>query len=233
STTSMSSMCRLIVEGSTVNKVVSGRVQSELSEPLEHLFSEAEWLDNCPLSEDPETAEHIERIKLDIEAIRTRMRGVTSGPQTLLGVDRALANRERDPVIDGRRILVADDEPRIRHVLRDVLRGRGAEVTVCSDGGEAIAEIERVARNEAPRFDLVLSDIKMPDRNGYEVFAASRKIMEEAPVILMTGFGYDPHHSIVRASQEGLEAVLFKPVQVEQLLEAVRKALGSRETSPS
>jgi DNA-binding NtrC family response regulator len=41
----------------------------------------------------------------------------------------------------------------------------------------------------------------------------------------MTGFGYDPNHSIVRASQEGLSAVLFKPFKVEQLLNEVHRAL--------
>ena len=74
------------------------------------------------------------------------------------------------------------------------------------------------------RFDLVLSDIKMPDKTGYEVFAAARKI-STVPVILMTGFGYDPNHSIVRASQEGLQAVLFKPFKVDQLITEVRKAI--------
>ena len=223
----------LVGEGSNVNQEVSGRVQSELAEPLEDLIQEAEWLDTCPLGSDPEAAAHVERIKADIAAIRDKMSRVTSGPQTLLGVERALADRERDPVLDGRRVLVADDEPRIRHILRDVLRGRGRDVVGCAHGGEAIDELERVARGELAAFDLVLSDIKMPDRNGYEVFAAARKSESAVPVILMTGFGYDPHHSIVRASQEGLEAVLFKPLQVEQLLDAVRKALVSHETANS
>jgi DNA-binding NtrC family response regulator len=72
---------------------------------------------------------------------------------------------------------------------------------------------------------LVVSDIKMPDKTGYDVFAAAHKHNSALPVILMTGFGYDPNHSIVRASQEGLAAVLFKPFKVEQLLGEVRKAL--------
>ena len=90
---------------------------------------------------------------------------------------------------------------------------------------------EKAARGEGPMFQLVVSDIKMPDRNGYEVFAAARRIKPDLPVILMTGFGYDPHHSIVRASQEGLQDVLYKPFQVEQLVELVRKALkfGGRD----
>jgi two-component system, sensor histidine kinase SagS len=67
----------------------------------------------------------------------------------------------------------------------------------------------------------------MPDKSGYDVFAAARKRDLTMPVILMTGFGYDPNHSIVRASQEGLQAVLFKPFKVEQLLAEVRKAILS------
>jgi DNA-binding NtrC family response regulator len=65
----------------------------------------------------------------------------------------------------------------------------------------------------------------MPDKTGYDVFAAAHKRNTSTPVILMTGFGYDPNHSIVRASQEGLQAILFKPFKVEQLLGEVRKAL--------
>jgi len=65
----------------------------------------------------------------------------------------------------------------------------------------------------------------MPDKTGYEVFAAARKRRGNMPVILMTAFGYDPNHSIVRASQEGLQAVLFKPFKVNQLLTEVRRAL--------
>jgi len=42
----------------------------------------------------------------------------------------------------------------------------------------------------------------------------------------MTGFGYDPNHSIVRASQEGLAAMLFKPFKVEQLMKEVRAAVN-------
>jgi len=44
----------------------------------------------------------------------------------------------------------------------------------------------------------------------------------------MTGFGYDPNHCIVRASQEGLSAVLFKPFKVDQFLTEVRKALQAQ-----
>jgi DNA-binding NtrC family response regulator len=126
---------------------------------------------------------------------------------------------ERDALLGGRRILVADDEEIIRETIADVLSKAGALTVMASDGKEATAMIR------AQHFDLVLSDIKMPHRNGYEVFAAAREVNEHCPVILITGFGYDPNHAIVRASKEGLAGVLFKPFKVEQLLDEVRHAL--------
>ena len=123
-------------------------------------------------------------------------------------------------------ILVADDEPNLRTTISDVLRKYQAVVTVAASGAEAITQID--APGNACPFDLVVSDIKMPDKTGYDVFAAARRRCTSLPVILMTGFGYDPNHSIVRATQEGLQAVLFKPFKVEQLMIEIRKALGQR-----
>ena len=65
------------------------------------------------------------------------------------------------------------------------------------------------------------------ERSGYEVFRAAKEVSADTPVILMTGFGYDPHHSIVRASQEGLHSFLFKPFKAGQLVEEVKKALSA------
>ncbi len=71
----------------------------------------------------------------------------------------------------------------------------------------------------------------MPGKNGYDVFAATKNRNSDCPVILMTGFGYDPNHSIIRARQEGLSAVLFKPFKVDQLINEVRTAIGAKTTS--
>src|SRR5207248_796817 len=110
----------------------------------------------------------------------------------------------------------------IRTTISDVLRKYHVDVTMASNGAEAIGYLE------STDFNLVVSDIKMPDKTGYDVFAAVRKKSQTLPVILMTGFGYDPNHCIVRASQEGLQAVLFKPFKVDQLLSEVRKALQAQ-----
>ena len=50
-----------------------------------------------------------------------------------------------------------------------------------------------------------------------------KEMMEAVPMALMTGFGYDPGHSIVKARQAGLQAVLYKPFRLDQLLETVEQ----------
>jgi CheY-like chemotaxis protein len=216
----------LVVERSTVNETVSDRVEGELNEPLSDILREADFFRELA-ARDPEAARHVERIRADVESIHRRVKNVASGPQTLLGIEGAMAERKIDPALAGKRVLVADDEPNVRRIIHDVLHNRGCEVVVCEDGGAAINALESVAGGKLEPFHAVVSDIRMPDRNGYEVFAAARKHCPGIPVILMTGFGYDPHHSIVRASQEGLQSVLFKPFPVERLLEEVRKAVGA------
>jgi DNA-binding NtrC family response regulator len=140
----------------------------------------------------------------------------------MIGV-RSTRRQVKDAVLDGKRILVADDEDMLRDTVRDVLTGYGCRVSTATDGAYAIELIAEQA------FDLVLSDIKMPRNSGYEVFAAAKEANAKTPVILTTGFGYDPNHSIVRARREGLAAVLFKPFKVDQLLDEIRTALKSIE----
>lgn len=217
----------LNVERSATSETFSGRVEGELSAPLQDILKEADWLKELG-TRDPEAAKHVQRIIDDVDSIRKRVKNVATGAQTLLGVDEANAKAKLDPVLHGKIILVADDEANIRRIVHDCLQLRGAIVVTCPSGVEAIAALEAAAAGERPRFDAVLSDIRMPDRNGYEVFAAARKSFPGLPVILMTGFGYDPHHSIVRASQEGLQNVLFKPFPVDRLLEELRKAVSPK-----
>ncbi len=217
----------LLVERYTTREDTSGTMQGELSAPLNDLVLEAEYLKE-QASENPDLLEHIERILKDVASIRTRVKDVAQGPRSLLGVDEELRSRRYDPVLGQRRVLVADNEERIVETVRDVLRNRGAVVSTSGSGEAAIREIRRVAA-AGERFDLVISDINLGDVTGYEIFAEAKKADEQVPVILMTGFGYDPHHSIVRASQEGLQCVLFKPFQAETLVDECRKAIAEPE----
>ena len=215
----------LVVERRSAGEAVSGTVEGELSEPLNDILREVQELTEGAGAETAR-GRRIERIRSDVEAIRRRVREAAQGPQHILGAEKALTDVCIDPTLAGKRVLVADDEAKMRQTIREILRARGCVVVMCENGTQAIEALNAVAAGNSKAFDLLISDIRMPDHNGYEVFAAGKRAIPTLPTILMTGFGYDPHHSIVRASQEGLQAVLFKPFQAERLLEEIKKALG-------
>jgi CheY-like chemotaxis protein/GAF domain-containing protein len=216
----------LVVERYTTRETAAGAVQGEISEPLNDLVAEAQRLKDAPGMTE-ESARALDRILRDVEAVRRRVKHAGSGPRTLLGIEAALADRRVDPLLESKRVLVADNEQVMRETVRDLLQARGCVVSMFDSGETAIAALEVAAPGE---YHLIISDISMGDKTGYEVFASAKKIDRDVPVILMTGFGYDPHHSIVRASQEGLQCVLFKPFQAEKLIEEVKKALATRRT---
>jgi len=208
----------LVTERVETSHKVTDTVNAEVAGPLNDIASDIGGMMDEFIGHD-ELRSKLQTVLDNVNFIRTSLRQAAEGPNSVLGAQNLQVSD--DPIIAGARVMVVDDEPNIRATIADILRKYGADVTVGTSGQNAI---DLVTDNE---YDLVLSDIKMPDKTGYDVFAAVKKKGSPAPVILMTGFGYDPNHCIVRASQEGLAAVLFKPFKVEQLLGEVRRALQS------
>lgn len=213
----------LVVERYTTNEKVSQNVMNELSTPLDAISEKAEALSRTGLDTDQATL--LESIATAAEGLRNRVAVCTSGPQTLLDAESEISRLQVHDQLAGRHILVADDETQLRLDLTTVLEQIGMVVTSCSNGLEAIESMALRKEKGEAFFEIIVSDIRMPDRNGYEVFSAAKEHQETIPVILMTGFGYDPNHSIVRASQEGTAAVLFKPFKAAMLIEAIENAL--------
>ena len=83
-------------------------------------------------------------------------------------------------------------------------------------------------------YDVVISAIKLPDMTGFELLTKLRELGEAVPLIMMTGFGYDPGHTIVKARQAGLpaNAILYKPFRLDQLLETVEGAIRATGKVP-
>ncbi len=123
------------------------------------------------------------------------------------------------PRLASTRILVVDADESIRRSAHHLLGSQGANVETARDAHEAIALMR-----QAP-YSTALVDIRLPDLDGYETYKRLREVQPNVPIILMTGFGWDPSHSIVKARQEGLQTVLYKPFRSDRLMEAVEQAL--------
>jgi CheY-like chemotaxis protein len=101
----------------------------------------------------------------------------------------------------------------------------GCVVETAHDGSEAICMVRNLADEDG--YNCIIVDIRLPDMNGYELMLKLQDLLGVVPLVLMTGFGYDPGHSIVKARQAGLDPsrVLYKPFRLDQLLDTVEKAI--------
>ncbi len=205
----------LVIERYTTNEQISKTILNELTQPLHAIDALAVEL---MASDHPLGQKLLDAAK----TVHQRLTACTAGPQTIIDADRANFIQP-DAEMKDRTILIADDEEVVRLGVEVVLKKLGCSVTVCEDGTQTLEALNEAKRLEKP-YDLIISDIRMPGCNGYEVFRAATEIWPNQAVILMTGFGYDPHHSIMRASQEGMHTVLFKPFRTDQLVETVKKA---------
>jgi DNA-binding NtrC family response regulator len=115
------------------------------------------------------------------------------------------------------RVLVVDDERRQRDILQMILEAEGYETTAAGSGRQAL----QAAREEA--FDVVLTDLKMPDMNGLELLAALPNRPGRPSVILMTAHG--TIDSAVDAMRKGAFDYLTKPLEKEELLLVLRRAM--------
>lgn len=209
----------LASERRTTTGQLGTNVMAEITGPLSDILTDVENLVEDYIGHD-DLRHRLRKISDNAVRIRESVKEVTLAKPGVIGV-RPADRRQTDPDLEGKRVLVADDEDMLRQTVHDVLTGYGCKVSTATDGARAIELISQQT------FDLVLSDIKMPQKNGYQVFAAAKEANPATPVILTTGFGYDPNHAIIRARREGLSAVLFKPFKVDQLLNEIRAALKS------
>ncbi len=118
------------------------------------------------------------------------------------------------------RILVADDEPSIRNIIRKALEQAGHEVVEAEDGVVALA-----AFKEQPA-DLVVVDIFMPEKDGLQLIAELRDEHPGTKIVAISGSVYErrPRFLEIAGRMESV-ATLAKPFSVDELLEAVKEAL--------
>ena len=126
-----------------------------------------------------------------------------------------------------KKLLLADDSVTIQRVIEMTFSGEDVQVLAVSDGEEAIARIA------AEKPDIVLADIGMPKRSGYEVsaFVKGRPELAHIPVLLLAG-AFEPVDE-AKAKEAGCDGVLVKPFEPQHVIARVRELLGGATGSPT
>jgi len=117
-------------------------------------------------------------------------------------------------------ILVIDDEVQLREMLVDALTQAGHHVEAAADG------LAGLARFQSGAFDVVLTDLSLPERSGLEVARAVKNLRPQTPVVLITGWGHlvDPG----RLREHGVDLTVVKPFRLDRVLAVVNDALRLR-----
>ena len=115
------------------------------------------------------------------------------------------------------RVLIVDDEKFIRDILADFLGMEGYVVRTAEDGASALAELGHA------RYDMIISDLKMPRMGGIELLAAIGQAAPSALTVIMTGFG--TVETAIDAMKRGAYDYILKPFKVEEVIHVVQRGL--------
>jgi DNA-binding response OmpR family regulator len=125
----------------------------------------------------------------------------------------------------GPHLLLVEDDSELSTSLVLYLESEGYEVTLAENGTDAEEEATRL-----PGYDLIILDVKLPDKNGFEVLRQAREEGVHTPVLMLTGLG--DHEEKMRGFQVGADDYLTKPFETEELLARI-DALLRREAQVS
>ena len=139
-----------------------------------------------------------------------------------MGKKRPLRKRSpRSRSRDKARILVIDDEDSVRDVLSRMLKAKGHQVAVASNGEEGIE------RFRSEPFDLVFTDLGMPKVSGWEVGKTIKAINPKVPIAMITGWGVELDRE--KLSESGIDLSIAKPFNFDQVINLVFEAMELKE----
>lgn len=206
-------------------------IHSAVAMPVDEILNDAVNVMEGYIGHSPEVVDRLRRIlhnardiKQTIQQIGQRMTPLEAVPAGVQSPQHA-ALREK-------RILVVDADEQVREDAHQLLERYGCVVETAQKGAEAVMMVRSSGGSSG--YDVIISDIRLPDFSGYQLMLRLGDIMHRVPMVLMTGFGYDPGHSIVKARQNGLhpKCVLFKPFRLDQMIDVVNTILDLNKDDP-
>lgn len=196
-------------------------IHSAVALPVDEILNDAVNVMERYIGHEPEVVERLQRILRNARDIKQVIQKV--GQKMTPSQAHPAPPQPEGGALQGRRILLVDEDTAVRSAAHALLERYGCVVETAPDGEQAMFMV----RNSG--YDVVIADIRLPDMSGFQFMQKLQQVMdvEPLPLILMTGFGYDPDHSIVKARQAGLQAILYKPFRLDQLLSTVEQVVTS------
>jgi len=193
-------------------------IHSAVALPVDDILNDAVNVMECYIGHDAVVADRLRRILRNARDIKRLIQKVGQKMAPAQAHPPGKQSQQR-PLLVNRRVLVADEDETVRCAAHDLMERFGCIVETAHSGGEACLMIRNLSSGE--QYDVIIADIRLPDMSGYDLMVRLRDMIDPVPLVLMTGFGYDPGHSIVKARRAGLQAVLYKPFRLDQLLQTV------------
>ena len=200
-------------------------IHTAVALPIDDILNEAVNVMERYIGHEPEVVARLEKILRNARDIKQVIQKVGQQMTPSEAVPASLQPEQR-PLLAARRILVVDDDASVRSAAHALLERYECAVETAHNGSEAMSMVRRTSALGA--YDVVIADIRLPDMNGYDLMQQLIKIADAPSLVLMTEFGYDPGHSIVKARRAGLKEVLYKPFRLDQLLETVERIIESK-----
>ncbi len=220
----------LVAEQTNAAQQSCEAIHSAVALPIDDILLDTVHVIENYIGHDPEVVQRLQGILRKARDIKRSIHsiGQNMGPTEAAQASCSLTQRQK---FAGRRILVVDADVQVRNDAHALLERYGCIVETAHEGDEAVLMVRNCPRDE--RYDVIISDIRLPDYSGYQLMLRLQAILNQVPMVLMTGFGYDPGHSIVKARQAGLhpKAILYKPFRVDQLVSVTETILDAYKHS--
>jgi CheY-like chemotaxis protein len=216
----------LIAQKATALQEGVEAIHSAVAIPIDEILKEAVHVMERYIGHDVEVVQRVQRILKKARDIRQVIQKVGREMTPAEAVPPG-SQVEARPKLVGKRILVVDADDSVLTAAHALLERYGCTVETTNTGTDAEVMARNSMRDVA--YDVVISDIHLPDMTGYGLMVKLKEMIDPVPLILMKGFGYDPEHAIAKARQAGLsmQALLHKPFRLDQLLSAVEFVLAS------
>lgn len=169
----------------------------------------------------------MDRLRSILRNARSIKRSIHQVGQNLAPLDtcNSESHQRYRSLLEGARVLVVDDEEQVCSEAHRLLERFGCIVESAHSVAEAMMMVRSCTAGEP--YDLVISEIRLPDESAYQLMNRLVPLLQPVPLIMMKEYGYDVDHVFTRARENGLhpKAILFKPFRLDQLLQVATTIL--------